>query len=71
MSGNKMLDTINKERFTVIAQKYCKLTARNMGTFGPDSVGGVLPSGTNLQSDLEGNEAVLSHATKIVKSARP
>ena len=30
-SGNKMLDYINKERYTVLAQKFFKIKAPNMG----------------------------------------
>lgn len=30
-SGNKMMDTINKERYTVVGQKFVKLTSRNLG----------------------------------------
>lgn len=33
LSGNKMLDTINTERYTVLRQKYVKLRAPNIGTY--------------------------------------
>jgi len=60
LSGNKMIDTLNTERYTVIAQKYCKLTARNIGTWGSADAG----SGSN---SVAANTMSLSRATKIVK----
>jgi hypothetical protein len=70
MSGNKMLDTINKERYTVLAQKYIKLRAPNVGTVGPIDLGpgAVLPSGFyNADSPYQR----LSRATKIWKMWLP
>lgn len=64
LSGNKMLDTINKERYTIVAQKYCKLTARNQGTQGSGLGTALVPAGTNFNT---ANDQVLSRATKIVK----
>jgi hypothetical protein len=31
VSGNKMMDALNTERFTIIYQKYVKMTAPNNG----------------------------------------
>jgi hypothetical protein len=65
LSGNKMLDTINSERYTVMAQKWFKLTARNFGSVGSEIVpltpAGIVGTGTGNQ------QFVLSRATKIVK----
>lgn len=64
-SGNKMLDTLQTERYTVIAQKYLKLKAPNTGTQGPavsDAIFG--PPGNVRASDAD---TVLSRATKIWK----
>lgn len=63
-SGNKMLDTINTDRYTIISQKWFKLKAPNTGTIGGET-GGV-GSGLKLHPDSL-NEVVLSRATKIVK----
>ena len=63
LSGNKMLDSINKERYTIVAQKFAKLTSRNTATIGGDLVPGI-PLGTNTQTDAQ---TVLSRATRIIK----
>lgn len=62
-SGNKMLDTINTERFTIIAQKYFKIKAANPGAIG-GTYGGALPSG---YYDQNAGQQVLSRATKMLK----
>jgi len=56
-SGNKMLDTFNNERYTVIAQQWVKLTARNIGT----------TSLVNAEGVAGAAASVISRATKIVK----
>lgn len=64
-SGNKMLDTLNTERYTVIAQKFVRLKAPNTGTQGPAIVDNIFgPSGTNR---ADGADTVLSRSTKIWK----
>ena len=55
-----MLDTINKERYTVLAQKWVKITAPNQSTTGSLNVS----SGIN---DASSADIKLSRATKIVK----
>lgn len=65
-SGNKMLDTIDTERYTVIKQKWFKITAANSSTIGAN-IGGI-SSGINSQN---AGEVTLSRATKIVKLAIP
>lgn len=59
LSGNKMIDTLNLERYTIIAQKFFKITAPNQGTSG--AVGA---SGTTPAPDAN---VVLSRASRIVK----
>jgi hypothetical protein len=58
-SGNKMLDTFNTERFTILFSKYVKLTAPNMG---------INPSGVQTVGSgfAEGTQQI-SRATRIVK----
>lgn len=58
LSGNKMLDTLNTERYTVLLSKYFKIKADNNGTDAATVVSG---------SGLYGNTPVYSRATKIVK----
>lgn len=65
LSGNKMIDTINTERFSVLYTKTFKVVAGNAGTLqnmqGSNSgIWGVATSSANQGS-------VLSRATKIVK----
>jgi hypothetical protein len=67
LSGNKMIDTFNKERFTILKQKWFKIKAPNPGTVGALE-GGLIPSGWHNASD--GN-LKLSRATKIVKFSIP
>lgn len=61
LSGNKMIDTVNKERFTIIAQKYFKITAPNLGA-NSGIFTGVTSGAFTADSNL-----TLSRATKIVK----
>lgn len=61
LSGNKMLDTINTERFTVLAQKYFKITAPNLGANS-----GIF-TGTTSGAFTADNNLALSRATKIIK----
>lgn len=69
--GNKMIDKINKERYTVMAQKYVKLKASNTGTYGPE-VGSVVPLvpnyGFNRAQDAD---TIQSRTTKIVSMYIP
>ena len=66
-SGNKMLDLINNDRYTVISEKWFKLKARPMGTEVPSNSDGVTDfSGTSQQQTGSGWWSQ-SRATKIVK----
>ena len=74
LSGNKMLDTINKERFTIIAQRYFKIRAANQGA--SSATGTSVQVGTTLPPQSAGiyyaesgfaGAPRLSRATKIVQ----
>jgi len=76
LSGNKMLDTINKERYTIIFQKYFKIKAPNhslsSGVGGTNEVGTTLPPSNAGIEYVAGNEVrTLSRATKIIKAWIP
>lgn len=58
LSGNKMIDTYNTERFTILFSKNFKITSRNSATTGAESIG----TGYNA-----GTPVILSRASKIVK----
>lgn len=60
LSANRMLDTINTERYTIVYQKYGKIKAPNYGANA--ALGGATYVGSGLY-----NEPVMSRATKIVK----
>jgi len=59
ISGNKMIDTFNTERFTILFAKNIKLTAPNFATTGGGSA-----AGYNAAGDAS---VVQSRATRIVK----
>lgn len=65
LSGNKMLDTLNYERYSVIYQKWGKITARNMNMGDGGAVVatgmGNNYAGSNPQANYQ------SRATKIIK----
>lgn len=66
-SGNKMLDTINTDRYTIISQKWFKLKAPNMATEVPANSDGATDfSGTSVHVSGDGFWSQ-SRATKIVK----
>jgi len=64
-SGNKMLDSFNHERYSLLYQKWFKITAPNQGTIGS---GG--PSGL-YNAQAGGSDVVLSRATRIIKAWIP
>jgi hypothetical protein len=59
LSGNKKIDTINTERYSILASKTFKITAPNAGTVASADVAGL-----HVLSD---STARISRATKIVK----
>lgn len=63
ISGNKMLDTFNTERYTIIAQKYLKITAPNTGAIT------TLAGATNVGSGIydASTTQYFSRATKLCK----
>jgi hypothetical protein len=76
LSGNKMLDTINKERYTVIFQKYFKIKAGNQGISNSSGtqaeVGTTLPpSNAGIQYVGNSDARVISRSTKIIKAWIP
>lgn len=60
LSGNKMIDTLNTEKFTVLAQKYFKIKAGNTGISSASYSGGY----DNIGST---NAATYSRPTRVVK----
>ena len=77
LSGNKMLDTINKERYTIVFQKYFKIKAPNIvpttGNGSTTQVGTTVPP-TNagiFYSGATAGTVMLSRATKIIKAWIP
>ena len=65
ISNNKMIDTINYERYSILAQKYFKITAPNIASNGVAS-GGLMTGGGTFDM-LNGQQTLLSRATKMVK----
>jgi len=78
LTGNKMLDTINKERYTVMFQKFFKIKGAPMSvtdtTGGTGSVGTTLPPATaGIFYAAAGQQTsnFQSRATKIIKAWIP
>jgi len=76
LSGNKMLDTINKERYTVIFQKYFKIKSPNHSISFPNGTtneaGTTLPPSNAGIEYINGSDAKsLSRASKIIKAWIP
>jgi hypothetical protein len=70
LSGNKMLDTVNTERYSILFQKYFKIKAPNMSVTtnsggSSEVVSVVPPTGGGIFYGTANN--YLSRATKIVK----
>jgi len=63
LSGNKMMDTLNNERYTVIFSKYVKVSAPNSAAI--DTIGGAGYVGSGLYNATA--NTTFSPATKIVK----
>ena len=68
ISGNKMIDTFNSERFTIIASKYFKIRAPNAGNNNTSVIG--TGSGAVTSAGYDSNNT-LSRATRIVKMYIP
>lgn len=68
LSGNKMIDTINKERYTVLFQKYFKIKASNPGvSTNSGGTSEVTEGVTNAGIEYGTNNTYLSRSTRIVK----
>lgn len=65
LSGNKMLDTLNRERYTIVFEKWGKMKSPNIASNGTASGGTLTQAGTFDM--LNGQQTLLSRATKIVK----
>lgn len=69
LSGNKMMDTINRERYTIVAQKYAKLKSPNMTAGDAPSLAatgsGIYVAGGSSTANY------LSRATRIVRMYIP
>lgn len=61
VSGNKMLDTLNRERYTILKDKWFKIKAANLSTTGGSQA---TSSGINA---AYGSSVSLTRATKIQK----
>lgn len=76
LSGNKMLDTINKERYTILFQKYFKIKAPNHTISNANGVNnevGTLlpPTNAGIQYTTGSDVRTLSRASKIIKAWIP
>jgi len=66
LSGNKMLDTIDRERYTILYEKWGKITARN-----PSLYSGAVGTGTGVFYSDTAAANYGSRATKIIKMWLP
>lgn len=64
LSGNKMLDTINRERYTIVYEKWGKIRGANPSAGNAAASAG---TATGIYYDGSGAEFQASRATKIVK----
>lgn len=64
LSGNKMLDTLNTERYTIIGKKMFKMKAPAASVPVPAEVGGI---GSGIVITGAARDNTISRATKIVK----
>lgn len=69
LSGNKMLDTLNTERYTFLADKWVKIKAPNQTPVSATGLNGEVALGTNagIEYITDANQQALSRATRIVK----
>lgn len=68
LSGNKMLDNINTERYTIVASKTFKITAPNPGAVSTDGTSTTIVNTVNNAGIYVGNtNQALSRATRIIK----
>lgn len=68
LSGNKMIDTLNTERYTFLVDKWVHMKAPNTGNIYASGAGGIpQPSGYADQLNTGAGTQTFSRATKIVK----
>jgi len=65
ISGNKMIDNLNTERYTILHQKFFKIKAGNHGNTTSDGAGGP-PQPSGYGSAVDANNT-FSRATRLVK----
>lgn len=68
LSGNKMLDTLNTERYTILKSKTFKITARN---YGNDGVGATAIEGQMGFNEISASQSTQSRATRIINMYLP
>lgn len=67
ISGNKMLDHFNDERYTLLAQKWIKIKAANFGTYSGNDVVGEAGLTYKLGGQTLTDYSTISRATKLFK----
>lgn len=65
VSGNKMIDNFNRERYSFVYTKTFKIKAGNTGTTG--AAGSAVIGGSTGFNEVLSNTTVLSRATRIIK----
>lgn len=65
ISGNKMIDTLNTDRYTIVHQQFFKMRSPNIASNGVAS-GGLLTNAGTFDM-LNGQQTIMSRATKIIK----
>lgn len=65
LSGNKMIDTLNTEKYTILASKTFQMKAPNTGNIYASGAGGI-PQPSGYADNLQSTQS-FSRATKIVK----
>lgn len=69
LSGNKMIDTLNTERYGILYQKWFKIVAPNTGNIYSSGAGGI-PQPSGYADNLQSSQS-FSRATKIIKFELP
>lgn len=68
LSSNRMLDTINTDRYTIMQEKWFKLKASNTATFGSQFANS---GDTGTYKLIDNSSTVISPSTKIVSTWIP
>lgn len=67
-SGNKMIDYVNTERYTILYQKFFKIKAPAASVASPTEVGGI---GSGIVMTTANRDNTLSRATRIINFKVP